>query len=115
MTRYTKLEGRRALPSANPVALDENLEDFGKHKSDVAPAQENLPDPKKLLKRAKLLRLKAKKTNSGEAKAKHTANARKLEHEANQMNGARGILGKRKHGNDTGKRDRRPRLGTFLC
>lgn len=118
MTRYTKLEGRRALPSANRVASDDEQDEPAPPAPTPAPAppsHEEPSDPKKLLKRAKLLRLKAKKTNSDETRAKHMREAKALEQQATALNGARGALGKRKAREEADGRPRRPRLGTYPC
>lgn len=122
MTRYTKLDGRRSIPSANNVdVVDEQVEDKESHASedrvhDEQPpshdenAQDDIQDPKKLLKRAKLLRLKGKKSSSEEAKKKHLKNAKLLEQQAAKLNGVRGVLGKRKNKDEASKRVQRPRL-----
>ncbi|WFD33622.1 hypothetical protein MCUN1_000435 [Malassezia cuniculi] len=88
------LDGRRALPK-DPVRETSPVED--------APApepvqQEPIADPKKLLKRAKLMRLKAKKTTSPESRAAYTKKVHELEREASRLNGKRGALGKRSRG-----------------
>ena len=71
-------------------------------------------DPKALLKRAKLLRLKAKKAKSEEIQLRHLQQAKALEREASAANGSRGILGKRKgHNRDTSVTSgSRRRIGT---
>lgn len=113
MTRYTKLEGRRSLT-------------FGPSNDDVDDEQTSLPrtevqvevhapssaDPKALMKRAKLLRLKAKKTNSDASRDKYLLQAKDMEQKASAANGIRGKLAKRKHGaHDTGSRRR---LSTYF-
>lgn len=114
MTRYTKLDGRRSIPSGHDVPLaDEPTETNPPTVSqDAAPGESQ--DPKRLLKRAKLLRLKAKKTNSNETREKHLQTAKALEQQVNNLNGLRGKLGKRKKDEDTPRRHQRPRLGTCL-
>lgn len=101
MTRYTKLEGRRALPAG--AAPEEAPAD-----EPAPPAAEAQPearaDPKKLLKRAKLMRLKAKKTNSDEHRAAFLKKLRELEREANKVNGQRGVLGKHARADRTAAR-----------
>lgn len=92
MTRYTKLDGRRSVaygpsdidhadvPHETPKEIDEPLD---------------MPDPKALLKRAKLLRLKAKKAKSDASRDKFLAQAKDVERQIPSANGARGLLGKR--------------------
>ena len=89
MTRYTKLEGRRALPA--DTVREEDTDDVPRTEAQ----NETIADPRKLLKRAKLMRLKAKKTNSPEHRATFSKRVRELESEAARMNGKRGTLGKR--------------------
>lgn len=115
MTRYTKLEGRRALPTANRTVFDDDEESKATTAPvSAAPEPEAPPayvEPKQLMKRAKLLRLKAKKANSDETRAKHLQNAKALEQQASVMNGRRGAVGKRKSRDDATGRQTRPRLG----
>ncbi|WFD41816.1 hypothetical protein MPSI1_000452 [Malassezia psittaci] len=118
MTRYTKLEGRRSVPhgSALPSSDSEvqhtdinRTDEEAKRKTDDD-QKGDTHDPKKLLKRVKLLRLKAKKANSEEAKAKYLDSAKQLEQQASHNNGVRGRLGKRKSDDASSRRAQRPRL-----
>ena len=114
MTRYTKLDGRRSIPSGHDVPSTDEPNDTHAPAEPQNTTSEESQDPKRLLKRAKLLRLKAKKTNSDETRAKHLQNAKALEQQANKLNGLRGSLGKRKKDEDAPRRNQRPRLGTCL-
>lgn len=105
MTRYTKLEGRRALPSAGQTDADDEAQGVQEPVHNAPPAKERAPapesgsaDPKALLKRAKLLRLKAKKSKSEESRREYAKKVRELEKAANFANGKRGALGKRQRG-----------------
>ena len=105
MTRYTKLEGRRALPSAGQTDADDEAQGVQEPVHNAPPAKERAPapesgsaDPKALLKRAKLLRLKAKKSKSEESWREYAKKVRELEKAANFANGKRGALGKRQRG-----------------
>ncbi|WFC97730.1 hypothetical protein MYAM1_000449 [Malassezia yamatoensis] len=118
MTRYTKLEGRRSVPhgstapssdSEAPHTDDMYTDEKIKRRNDDDHKGDAL-DPKKLLKRVKLLRLKAKKANSEEAKAKYLDSAKHLEQQASHNNGVRGRLGKRKSDDASLRRAQRPRL-----
>lgn len=120
MTRYTKLEGRRAIPSggiATDVADDvENTSEVaGQLPSPSKPDQDDAQlDPKKLLKRSKLLRLKAKKAKSEEVRAKLLNDSKKMEKLVSKANGARGASGKRPLGTKDAARSTRPRLGMCM-
>ncbi|WFD05829.1 hypothetical protein MVES1_001163 [Malassezia vespertilionis] len=109
MTRYTKLEGRRTIDNgARPITAICTQENNSNAVVMDTPMRE---DPKKLLKRAKLLRLKAKKASSDETRAKFEREIKEVEIQVNASNGARGSLGKRKKQNNETSRSWRPRLG----
>ncbi|WFD30230.1 hypothetical protein MSPP1_001247 [Malassezia sp. CBS 17886] len=121
MTRYTKLDGRRSV--GTKVGIDEEGQSGGPAEKSRAgkvpearrgesggPAPSAGGDPKLLLRRAKLLRLKAKKAKSDETRAKHLAEVKVLEKRATDANGARGALGKRRKEEMREERRTRPRL-----
>lgn len=117
MTRYTKLDGRRSLtfgPSNVDVDYEPTSKSLPKSKEVQSGAHEaGGVDPKALLKRAKLLRLKAKKTTSDANRDKYLHEAKDMECRASAANGARGKLGKQKyHAHDTGFRNR---LSMYFC
>jgi len=120
MTRYTKLDGRRAIPSGS------HAEDLSNDVENISETLNNTPssikvehgdvqlEPKKLLKRSKLLRLKAKKAKSEDARTKLLSDSKKMEKLAAKANGARGSLGsKRPLGVRDPTRSTRARLGMF--
>ena len=115
MTRYTKLDGRRSI-SHGPSGQTEihGPSDEVTTKENELDQKIHTNDPKALLKRAKLLRLKAKKAKSEEIQLRHLQQAKALEREASAANGSRGILGKRKgHNCDTSVTSgSRRRIGT---
>ena len=92
MTRYTKLDGRRSV-AYGPSDMDH--EDVTTEKPREVCGPQDMPDPKALLKRAKLLRLKAKKAKSEAGRDKFLAQAKDVERQIPLANGARGVLGRR--------------------
>ena len=92
MTRYTKLDGRRSV-AYGPSDMDH--EDVTPEKPRELCGPLDMPDPKALLKRAKLLRLKAKKAKSEAGRDKFLAQAKDVERQIPSANGARGLLGRR--------------------
>lgn len=92
MTRYTKLDGRRSV-AYGPSDVDH--EDVTPEKPRELCGTLDMPDPKALLKRAKLLRLKAKKAKSEAGRDKFLAQAKDVERQIPSANGARGLLGRR--------------------
>lgn len=92
MTRYTKLDGRRSV-AYGPSDVDH--EDVTPEKPRELCEPLDMPDPKALLKRAKLLRLKAKKAKSEAGRDKFLAQAKDVERQIPSANGARGLLGRR--------------------
>ena len=92
MTRYTKLDGRRSV-AYGPSDVDH--EDVTPEKPRELCGPLDMPDPKALLKRAKLLRLKAKKAKSEAGRDKFLAQAKDVERQIPSANGARGLLGRR--------------------
>ena len=112
MTRYTKLDGRRSIASGDqPLnGIDEASESETAQVSTSSAVSE---DPKALLKRAKLLRLKGKKAKTDEVREKHLHEAKELEKRANIANGARGVLGKRKKEGDTRSKHGQVRFRTL--
>ena len=92
MTRYTKLDGRRSLAYG---PSDTHHEDVSHEKPKEISEPLDMPDPKALLKRAKLLRLKAKKAKSEASRDKFLAQAKDVERQIPSANGARGLLGRR--------------------
>lgn len=116
MTRYTKLEGRRAIPSGGGLMRIEADAENDSEGTDVESprpklVQEDIQlDPKKLLKRSKLLRLKAKKAKSEEARLKLLHESKKMEKMVAKANGA---FGQRKADAKDSAFSKRVRLGTF--
>lgn len=107
MTRYTKLDGRRSLAYG---PSDTHHEDVSHEKPKEISEPLDMPDPKALLKRAKLLRLKAKKAKTDASRDKFLAQAKDVERQIPLANGARGLLGKR-HGRERTLRGPKSDLG----
>ena len=121
MTRYTKLERRRAefttsnrdlRASASPSASPQPETKVARTDSVNTPAppgptnggaqgKREPSEPAKLLKRAKLLRLKAKKAKDDSRRGELQQQVRELERQANILNGERGAAGKA--GSDNGR------------
>lgn len=98
MTRYTKLDGRRSIGTGSalvPSSPTKENDEAGHTVPESAISARESADPKALLKRVKLLRLKAKKAKSEDARLKYLHQAKETEKMANAANGARGIKGKR--------------------
>jgi len=120
MTRYTKLEGRRAIPSGNDTAdatkyVESRSEESQDPSNSTKVEQDTAQlDPKKLLKRSKLLRLKAKKAKSDEVRDKLLSDSKKMEKMVAKANGARGASGKRQAGAKEPAHASRLGLGMFL-